>query len=148
MGNAHFSNVKPVPERSTEIYSLSSERKTHTNPVQFKSFWGCGDLFSKRSRIVPRKHGVRGKPLFLKRGFPGYFPSSSFEVVKMSKGKWTRHTHLFEKDEYECSVCHETFDKPSAVCPKCGTKMKSSVKYDASWVDEMADYDSMFGDDD
>ena len=70
------------------------------------------------------------------------------EVVKMSKGKWTRHTHLFEKDEYECSVCHETFDKPSAVCPKCGTKMKSSVKYDASWVDEMADYDSMFGDDD
>ena len=92
--------------------------------------------------------GVRGKPLFLKRGFPGYFPSSSFEVVKMSKGKWTRHTHLFEKDEYECSVCHETFDKPSAVCPKCGTKMKSSVKYDASWVDEMADYDSMFGDDD
>ena len=91
--------------------------------------------------------GVRGKPLFLKRGFPGYFPRSSFEVVKMSKGKWTRHTHLFEKDEYECSVCHETFEKPSAVCPKCGTKMKSSVKYDASWVDEMADYDSMFGDD-
>ena len=87
-------------------------------------------------------------PFSLKRDFPGYFPRSSFEVVKMSKGKWTRHTHLFEKDEYECSVCHETFDKPSAVCPKCGTKMKSSVKYDASWVDEMADYDSMFGDDD
>ena len=71
MGNAHFSNVKPVPERSTEIYRLPSEIKTHTNTVQFKSFWGCGDLFSKRSRIVPFTHGGSGGLPFVKRGSPG-----------------------------------------------------------------------------
>ena len=48
MGNAHFSNVKPVPERSTEIYSLPSEIKTHTNTIQFKSFWGVQGPFFKK----------------------------------------------------------------------------------------------------
>lgn len=48
MGNAHFSNVKPVPERSTEIYSLSSEIKTHTNTIQFKSFLGVQGPFFKK----------------------------------------------------------------------------------------------------
>ena len=60
-------------------YTLPSERKTYTNPLQFKSFWGCRDLFSKRSRVVPRKHGVTGKPL-CQKGFPRYhlLPSAPF----------------------------------------------------------------------
>ena len=33
MGNAHFSNVKPVLVKHSEIYTLSSERKTNTNPI-------------------------------------------------------------------------------------------------------------------
>ena len=33
MGNAHFSNVKPVLVKHSEIYTLPSERKTNTNPI-------------------------------------------------------------------------------------------------------------------
>lgn len=65
----------------------------------------------------------------------------------MKKPYWTQHTHLFRADEYECSACHALYDKPYAACPNCKSKMGSS-KYDASWVDEMAEYDAMFGDDD
>ena len=65
----------------------------------------------------------------------------------MGKSHWTRHTHLFKKDEYECSACGAMHDKPYAVCPNCNSRM-GKVKYDASWVDEMADYDEIFGDGD
>ena len=33
MGNAHFSNVKPVLVKHSEIYKLPSERKTNTNLI-------------------------------------------------------------------------------------------------------------------
>ena len=64
---------------AAKIYKLPSERKSCPNTLQFKSFWGCRDLFSKRSRVVPRKHGVTGKPL-CQKGFPRYhlLPSSPF----------------------------------------------------------------------
>ena len=72
-------NVKSMPVKYSETCQLPSERKTYTNTLQFKSFWGCRDLFSKRSRVVPRKHGVTGKPL-CQKGFPRYhlLPSSPF----------------------------------------------------------------------
>ncbi len=50
-------------------------------------------------------------------------------------GYWIQHTHLLRSDEFECSVCHHTYDKPRAKCPHCGARMKKS-KYDPSWVDE------------
>lgn len=65
----------------------------------------------------------------------------------MGKAYWIQHTHLFKKDDYECSVCTALYDKPYATCPNCDSQM-GKAKYDASWVDEMADYDEMFGDDD
>ena len=71
MGNAHFSNVKPVLVKHSEIYTLPSERKTHINTLQFKSFWGCGDLFSKRSRVVLP---------FVKRGSPGHSSTYSSSI--------------------------------------------------------------------
>lgn len=67
--------------------------------------------------------------------------------MKLGKPHWTQHTHLFKKDEYECSACGAMHDKPYAVCPNCNSQM-GKAKYDASWVDEMADYDEIFGDGD
>lgn len=63
----------------------------------------------------------------------------------MKKPHWTRHTHLFQKDEYACSVCHRISDKPNKICPNCGSPMKGS-KYDPSWVDEMETLDAIFDD--
>lgn len=65
----------------------------------------------------------------------------------MRNAYWTRHTHLFKDDEYECSVCGTMCDKPYTVCPNCNSKT-GKTKYDASWVDEMADYDELIGCDD
>lgn len=67
--------------------------------------------------------------------------------MKLGKAHWTQHTHLFKKDEYECSACSAIHDKPYVVCPSCNSRM-GRVKYDASWVDEMAEYDEIFGDED
>lgn len=67
--------------------------------------------------------------------------------MKLGKAYWTQHTHLFEDDEYECSACGAMHDKPYAVCPNCNSHM-GKVKYDASWVDEMAEYDEIIGYDD
>ena len=39
------------------------------------------------------------------------------------------------------------YDKPYAVCPNCNSQM-GKAKYDASWIDEIADYDEIFGDGD
>ena len=64
----------------------------------------------------------------------------------MSKAHWIEHSHLFRADEYECSVCGAIYDKPYAVCPHCNSQMGGS-KYDPDWVDEMAGFDEIFGDD-
>ena len=58
---------------------------------------------------------------------------------------WIQHTHLFRKDEYECSACGFKADKPYRICPSCGLPMKGS-KYDPSWVDEMEMMDAIFDD--
>lgn len=59
--------------------------------------------------------------------------------------RWIRHTHLFRKDEYECSACGFNTDKPYRVCPRCGLEMKGP-KYDPSWVDEMEMMDAIYDD--
>ena len=64
----------------------------------------------------------------------------------MSKAHWIEHSHLFRADEYECSVCGSVYDKPYAVCQHCNSQMGGS-KYGPDWVDEMAGYDEIFGDD-
>jgi predicted amidophosphoribosyltransferase len=63
----------------------------------------------------------------------------------MRKIYWIRRTHLFKKDEYECSFCRALSDEPFAVCPSCKSKM-SRTKYDASWADEAAMWDEISGD--
>ena len=61
------------------------------------------------------------------------------------KASWIRQTHLFRKDEYQCSACGFLTGKPAAACPHCGAKMKGT-KYDLSWVDEMSALDAMLDD--
>ena len=48
---------------------------------------------------------------------------------------WTKRTHLFRADEYICSKCKASCDKPYYTCPACGLQIKSQ-KYDPTWVDE------------
>lgn len=65
----------------------------------------------------------------------------------MEKPYWTQHTHLFSDDEYECSACNALYDRPYNVCPDCKTRIVK-IKYDPSWITEMADYDEICGFDD
>ncbi|MBR3381783.1 MAG: hypothetical protein IKG85_01920 [Clostridia bacterium] len=65
--------------------------------------------------------------------------------MKKKTAHWIRRTHLFRKDEYECSACGFCADKPYKTCPHCGLPMKGS-EYDPYWVDEMAIFDDIFGD--
>ena len=65
--------------------------------------------------------------------------------MKKKKAYWIRKTHLFRRDEYFCSACGARADKPSKVCPNCSAPMKGS-KYDATWVDEMEEFDAIFED--
>lgn len=62
----------------------------------------------------------------------------------MKKSYWKQHTHLFCADEYECSSCHSLYSRPYPACPNCKAKT-DRTKYDASWVDETAEYDAMTG---
>ena len=56
---------------------------------------------------------------------------------------WIQHTHLFDDDEYECSVCRAAADRPYLFGPRCGAKM-AGIRSDASWVDEAETMD-LFG---
>ncbi|MBQ6263694.1 MAG: hypothetical protein IJK58_09290 [Clostridia bacterium] len=62
----------------------------------------------------------------------------------VKKARWIRKTHLFRRDEYECSACGYRAKKPSPKCPRCGAAERG-VKYDPSWVDEMEDFDAISG---
>mgnify|MGYP007069940400 FL=1 len=65
--------------------------------------------------------------------------------MKTKSAHWIQKTHLFRKDEYECSACCCRADKPNKTCPHCTLPMKGS-KYDPSWVDEMDAMDAIFDD--
>ncbi|MBR6018602.1 MAG: hypothetical protein IK055_00100 [Lachnospiraceae bacterium] len=62
-----------------------------------------------------------------------------------NKAYWIRHSHILRRDEYECSACGETTEKPRKICPHCGSTMKG-VQGDAGWVDEMETIDAWFDD--
>ena len=40
---------------------------------------------------------------------------------------WIQHTHLFDDDEYECSVCRAAADRPYLFCPRCGAKLGAAA---------------------
>ena len=55
-----------------------------------------------------------------------------------------KKTHLFEPDEYVCSVCGYTAAEPFGVCPNCGEPLFGE-KSDLNWVDEAAMFDILLG---
>ena len=62
----------------------------------------------------------------------------------MQSGYWIKNTHLFDSDDYKCSVCGAKMDKPYDRCPICAADM-SGQKSGESWVDEAAFYEFMEG---
>ncbi len=62
--------------------------------------------------------------------------------MKEKTAHWTKHTHLFRRDEYICSACRHISDRPREKCPGCGAAMKG-VRKDTHWIDEMEAADSV-----
>ena len=60
--------------------------------------------------------------------------------------QWTQRTHLLRVDEYICSTCKASFDRPYEICPSCGAPMKNT-HYDPSWVDEAEELSAMMDED-
>ena len=60
------------------------------------------------------------------------------------KAYWIQHSHIFGRDEFECSACGYYSARPYVECPHCGRRM-GKPKYDPSWVDEM-EADDIFED--
>lgn len=63
-------------------------------------------------------------------------------------GYWTQRRHLFGRDEFVCSVCGASCDRPYGYCPACGTEMRGRPGYDPAWVEEAVWMEEIFGDDD
>lgn len=59
---------------------------------------------------------------------------------------WIHRTHLFRADEYICSSCGASFNKPLGRCPECDALM-GKTKYEPSWVDEAEEYSAIMDDD-
>ena len=70
-------------------------------------------------------------------------PGEVLLIMKKRSARWIQKTHLFRKDEYECSACGARTDRPQKVCPCCSLSMKGS-KVDPSWVDEIEAIDALF----
>ena len=64
----------------------------------------------------------------------------------MKTAYWTQRTHLFRPDEYICSACGASCEKPYKVCPSCGASMKKA-KHGSSWVDEAEGLSALLDDD-
>ncbi len=64
----------------------------------------------------------------------------------MNIAHWIQQTHLFRPDEYVCSACRASCDKPCPICPACGATM-NKTKYDPSWVDEVEGFSALMDDD-
>lgn len=59
---------------------------------------------------------------------------------------WIKRTHLFERDEYECSKCGKRVPDASGVCTNCGASMVG-MEDPQDWVDEAEELDWMMEDD-
>lgn len=67
-------------------------------------------------------------------------------MARIKKPHWIRHTHVFDPDEYECSVCGQRFHDTAPSCPACDAVM-TGISDPQDWVDEMEMLDIILGDD-
>ena len=100
----------------------------------------CMDGFKSENARIKAKQAV-------KEAKRNKVTSSSRKAGSRNQpAQWTQHTHLLRVDEYICSACKASFNKPYDVCPSCGALMKKS-HYDPSWVDEAEELSAMMDDD-
>ena len=66
--------------------------------------------------------------------------------MKRNNPHWIKHTHVFDPDDYECSVCGQHFRNMSPKCPSCGVFLMG-INDPQDWVDEMEELDIILGDD-
>ena len=66
--------------------------------------------------------------------------------MKRNNPHWIKHTHVFDPDEYECSVCGHHFRNYSSKCPDCGSIM-IGTNDPQDWVDEMMELEMILDDD-
>ena len=64
----------------------------------------------------------------------------------MSAAHWIRRTHLFRPDEYLCSACGASCDRPAGLCPVCGAPM-NRTRHEPSWVDEAEELSALLDED-
>lgn len=67
-------------------------------------------------------------------------------MARIKTPHWIKHTHVFDPDEYECSVCGQHFRDKSSSCPACGAAM-NGITDPQDWIDEMEMLDIILGDD-
>ena len=51
----------------------------------------------------------------------------SFNLFSKPEGHWIKSSHIFAKDDYECSVCGRSFKSAPLECPRCGAKMRGTI---------------------
>ena len=62
----------------------------------------------------------------------------------MTNTHWIKNTHLFEKDDYECSVCRGKVSRPAERCPHCGSEM-TGQRSGHDWTEDAAFLDMITG---
>ena len=62
----------------------------------------------------------------------------------MNNAHWIKNTHLFEKDDYECSACRCKVSSPTDRCPDCGAEM-SGQRNGHDWTEDAAFLDIITG---
>ncbi len=67
--------------------------------------------------------------------------------MKRNNPHWIKRTHVFDPDEYECSVCGRRFRNSSSRCPGCGASLIWTDD-PQDWVDEMMELEMILDDDD
>ena len=63
----------------------------------------------------------------------------------MNNAHWIKNTHLFEKDDYECSACGCKVARPTDRCPGCGAEMTGSPRGGHDWTEDAAFLDIITG---
>jgi hypothetical protein len=56
----------------------------------------------------------------------------------MNNAHWIKNTHLFEKDDYECSAYECKVARPADRCPDCGAEMTGRPRGGHDWTEDAA----------
>ena len=64
--------------------------------------------------------------------------------TSMNNAFWIKNTHLFEKDDYECSACGCKVSWPADCCPGCGAEMTGQCR-GHDWTEDAAFLDIITG---